>query len=78
MQTIAILASEAVSGYRAEIFSSRQFEGVTSVNGIVEFTRDNFSYYDVFIFIGALGICVRAIAPVIKDKYSDPAVINCP
>lgn len=92
MQTIAILASsdngilvarclkkhlEAVSGYRAEIFSSRQFEGVTSVNGIVEFTRDNFSYYDVFIFIGALGICVRAIAPVIKDKYSDPAVINC-
>jgi precorrin-4 C11-methyltransferase len=28
------------------------------------------------IFIGALGICVREIAPLLKDKKSDPAVIN--
>ena len=27
------------------------------------------------IFIGALGICVRAIAPLVNDKYSDPAVV---
>ena len=30
--------------------------------------------YDAFIFIGALGICVRTIAPYIKDKHTDPAV----
>ena len=31
--------------------------------------------YDAFIFIGALGICVRTIAPYIKDKHEDPAVV---
>ena len=31
--------------------------------------------YDAFIFIGAMGICVRTIAPFIKDKHEDPAVI---
>lgn len=27
------------------------------------------------IFIGSLGICVRAISPLIKDKHTDPAVV---
>ena len=31
--------------------------------------------FDVFIFIGAMGICVRTIAPYIKDKHEDPAVL---
>ncbi|MBQ9555130.1 MAG: precorrin-4 C(11)-methyltransferase [Muribaculaceae bacterium] len=31
--------------------------------------------FDAFIFIGAMGICVRTIAPYIKDKHEDPAVI---
>ncbi len=28
-----------------------------------------------FIFVGAMGICVRTIAPYIEDKHSDPAVV---
>ena len=31
---------------------------------------------EALIFIGALGICVREIAPFLKDKKTDPAVIN--
>ena len=31
--------------------------------------------FDAFVFIGAMGICVRTIAPCIKDKHSDPAVV---
>ena len=31
--------------------------------------------YDAFVFIGAMGICVRTIAPYIKDKHEDPAVV---
>jgi len=30
---------------------------------------------DAVVFIGALGICVRSIAPLVKNKYSDPAVV---
>jgi len=31
--------------------------------------------YDAFVFIGAMGICVRTIAPLVEDKHSDPAVV---
>lgn len=31
--------------------------------------------YDAFVFIGAMGICVRTIAPYINDKHQDPAVV---
>ena len=31
--------------------------------------------FDAFIFIGAMGICVRTIAPYINEKHTDPAVI---
>lgn len=31
--------------------------------------------YDAFIFIGAMGICVRTIASLVSDKHSDPAVL---
>lgn len=31
--------------------------------------------FNSFVFIGAMGICVRTIAPYIKDKHEDPAVV---
>ena len=31
--------------------------------------------HDAFVFIGAMGICVRTIAPLIGDKHTDPAVV---
>ncbi len=31
--------------------------------------------FDAFIFIGAMGICVRTISPYIRDKHDDPAVV---
>ena len=30
---------------------------------------------DCFVFVGAMGICVRTIAPLLKDKHTDPAVL---
>ena len=35
----------------------------------------NWKQFDAFVFIGAMGICVRTIAPYVKDKHEDPAVI---
>ena len=31
--------------------------------------------FDAFVFIGAMGICVRTIAPYVEDKHSDPAIV---
>ncbi len=31
--------------------------------------------FDAFVFIGAMGICVRTIAPLVEDKHTDPAVV---
>ena len=40
-----------------------------------EWTEEVFNHSDVLVFISALGIAVRAIAPFVRDKRSDPAVI---
>ena len=37
--------------------------------------QTQWSKYDAFVFIGAMGICVRTIAPLVNDKHSDPAVV---
>jgi len=31
--------------------------------------------FDAFVFVGAMGICVRTIAPCVDDKHTDPAVV---
>lgn len=48
--------------------------GTEKVN-FLEWTKDRFRDSDALVFISAMGICVRAIAPCIKDKITDPAVI---
>ena len=40
-----------------------------------EWTEKQFSESDGLVFIGATGIAVRAIAPCLKDKFQDPAVV---
>ena len=35
----------------------------------------HWSEYDHFVFIGAMGICVRTIAPYVHYKHDDPAVV---
>ena len=60
----------------AVLVSTRQHAQVTPIVSIAHFLETNFSRFDTFIFIGALGICVRSIAPYITDKKEDPAIIN--
>lgn len=37
----------------------------------------NWRLYTAHIFIGAAGIAVRKIAPLLRDKTTDPAVVSC-
>lgn len=42
---------------------------------IKDFEEALFSESEALIFVGALGVCVRMIAPFVKDKHKDPAVV---
>ena len=39
------------------------------------FSSVDYTAIDAIVFIGALGICVRMIAPIVNDIYTDPAVV---
>ena len=57
----------------------------TKLEGVVHTPGETFDarlaadwgQFDAHIFIGATGIAVRKIAPLLRDKASDPAVLAC-
>ena len=59
----------------SQIYSKHSFEGVHTISSISEGIATLFTQADSILFIGALGICVRSIAPYIKNKQTDPAVV---
>ncbi len=78
-QGVSIAKTLQKEFYRSKIFTTRIVEAAKDIKQIdtaVEIVGTSFDTYDAWIFIGALGICVRSIAPYIKDKTTDPAVIN--
>lgn len=50
-------------------------EGLTAVDDYKAVCAEYFNKADALIFIGASGIAVRAIAPHVKSKTTDPAVL---
>ena len=71
MQKIAIIP---VSGEGRDLAETLQQEFQASVIKRAEVAK-RWKDFEAFIFIGAMGICVRTIAPLIEDKHTDPAVI---
>jgi cobalt-precorrin 5A hydrolase len=53
----------------SESYKGRPFDRLKDI------VAENFSSYDGHIFIAATGIVVRAIAPLLKSKEKDPAVV---
>ena len=43
---------------------------------LADWTRRAFSQAGGLVFVGAAGIAVRAIAPYVRDKFTDPAVVS--
>ena len=58
-----------------DIFSLHEEEGSIHIESLDAFLHASFHSYEALIFIGAMGICVRSIAPYIGSKYTDPAVL---
>ena len=73
-RTAGIIREEL--GKEVDLFSVSERSGCVRINSITDFTLRHFGDYEAFVFIGAMGICVRAIAPCVTSKYADPAVVN--
>ena len=76
MQKIAIIQISEEGKHIARLLLSQVFaqknEGeIISRTNVGKRWKD----FDAFVFIGAMGVCVRTIAPYIKDKHEDPAVV---
>lgn len=80
----AELGKKIVCGIREIGFSSegywkskRNFDEETHsiTEPLSEWVGNHFLSAEGFVFVGAVGIAVRAIAPWIQDKYKDPAVV---
>lgn len=86
MKTAIIIASDAGAktagvlrrelGQDAAVFSVAEREECERIDSIAAFTQQHFGEYEAFVFVGAMGICVRAIAPCVGSKQADPAVVN--
>ena len=67
------------SRFLKELEEAEGTESASYVRGLnlslEEWTRQHFYQADGLIYIGASGIAVRAVAPFLKDKMTDPAVI---
>ncbi|WP_185148707.1 precorrin-4 C(11)-methyltransferase [Dysgonomonas capnocytophagoides] len=60
----------------SEIYSKSEIKNTVTIASINDCIKDIFDKVDAIIFIGAMGICIRSIAPYIKDKHTDPAIVN--
>ena len=50
--------------------------GLESYESLGSWTAEQFASADALVYVGATGIAVRAIAPYVRDKFSDPAVVS--
>lgn len=51
-------------------------DGVEAYESLEAWTQHAFAEARALVFVGACGIAVRAIAPHVRDKFSDPAVVS--
>lgn len=49
---------------------------VKAYESLASWTAEWFSRADALVYVGATGIAVRAIAPYVRDKFHDPAVVS--
>ncbi|MDR1092494.1 MAG: precorrin-4 C(11)-methyltransferase [Prevotella sp.] len=58
------------------IYTKAEQDDCIQVHSIDDCLKNIFGNCPALVFIGAMGICVRSIAPYIKDKHTDSAIIN--
>lgn len=74
-QTGYELAEKLTKALGGQAYRSGQPDESGKVLDLAEWTKAHFGTCDGLVYVGAMGIAVRAIAPFAKDKTADPAVV---
>ncbi len=75
-QTASRIAEALRCSHAVEIYARYPKKGDLPLDrSAAEWAKDGFQNADALIFVCAAGIAVRAIAPWVKDKKTDPAVL---
>lgn len=74
---IAEKTAECLCKYGNTVTLVKKYKGATDYlrESLDSWTRREFKEQDALIFVGAVGIGVRAIAPYVRSKSEDPAVL---
>ncbi|MBE6009084.1 MAG: cobalamin biosynthesis protein CbiG [Lachnospiraceae bacterium] len=77
MQEELCVRAFALGSYRNQAGESHGFDArVQAVQGrLSEWMAETVQDTDAFVFVGAAGIAIRAIAPYVADKTKDPALV---
>lgn len=84
MKTAIVLISETAFSLaqqlkmelpECEVITTHELPECKQVESIPLWVEKHFGEYEQWIFIGAMGICVRSIAGAVHSKYADPAVV---
>lgn len=74
-QGLPIAQSLAQELSHCDIISKKELAGTVHCSSLSAWVQENFTQYQSLIFLGATGIALRCIAPCVRDKHQDPAVI---
>ncbi|MCD8146522.1 MAG: cobalamin biosynthesis protein [Clostridiales bacterium] len=71
------LACRIASSMDGQVYTLPKFqrEGTETYPSLSQWTGTHFAAGDDIIFVSAVGIAVRAVAPYLQDKYTDPAIL---
>lgn len=71
------LARRIAEPDKADIFAPDRLGAERGFARLADQVRANFDQYHAHVFIAAAGIVIRAIAPLLESKATDPAVVVC-
>lgn len=72
-RAMSLFSQDDIRAYTMERFMERDFSPILRPSRT--FYGEMFSWAEVLVFVGSCGIAVREIAPHIRDKQTDPAVV---
>ena len=73
---LALRARDALGEGQVWTLPKFRQEGVECYESLSDWTEEQFAQNHDLVFVGAAGIAVRSIAPCVRDKWSDPAVLS--